>query len=241
MNTASFSPTRGARRLGTLLAISAAVVGVGAAAASAQPGSNPGGGAAPVAKNGIVTDYVSLGSWTSNTGGSGGQPTIGLAAGSYAVNPAYATPVVTVVVPQEDLAGYPGGAMLGTSTSNVNTSYQVQMNCADGFHFQGPTQVFTGLGVGNTAKSLVPAGAKALEWPTVADRRSLNATFSKHYAGAGCTIQMATLPTSRRTSPTTGVSSVIASDNDPIDAGWINQQGYFTIARVVSAGAGGSY
>lgn len=238
MNAATVRTTRVTRRLGTLLAISAASVGISAAVASAQPGSNPGGGPAPTAKQTLI-DYASLGSWTSGDGGRGGQPIVGLAAGAGPINPAYATPVITIVAPQSDLAGYPGGAMLSTTASNVNTSYQLRMDCADGFRFQGPTQVFTGVGVGSTAKSLVPAGAKALEWPAVTDRRALNPSFARHYAGAGCTIQMATLPTGRQTARLAGVTSVTPLDNDPIDAGWVNQQGFFSIAVVTAGGPGG--
>jgi hypothetical protein len=240
MNSISSTTVRAARRIGTLLAISATAVGISAAAASATPltGSRP-GSPAPIAKGTLVTDYATLGAWASGNGGSGGQPAFGFSAGANAIDPLYATPVVTVLAPAQDLTAFPGGAMLGTSSANIDVNYQLRMDCADGFHFQGPTQVFTGVGVGSTAKSTVPAGVKALEWPTVADRHALNSGFAKHYAGSGCTIQPAALPSSRTLTTNVGVNAVGPSDNDPIDAGYINQQGYFTVATVTSSGPAG--
>jgi len=235
MNAPASRSLKTARRLGTLLAISGAAVGISAAAASAQPGSNPGGGATPIAKSSIVTDYPTLATFANGAGGSGGLPIVGWSAGSNPINPADGAPAILISVPQVDVAAYPGGPLHSTSSSNLDTSYQVRLQCADGYSLQSPTQVFTATGTEAVAGGALRAGTKALEWPSVATRNALNPTFARHYAGGGCSAQVVTLPASRRMSPTAGVSSPDTAA-DSLDSPFLTPAGFFQVAIFVTGG-----
>lgn len=240
MNAPASRSLKTARRLGTLLAISGAAVGISAAAASAQPGSNPGGGATPIAKSGIVTDYPTLAVFSNAVGGVGGVPLIGWSAGNNPINPMDGAPAILISVPQTDVAAYPGGPLLSTSSSNLDTSYQVRVQCADGYSLQSPTQVFTATGTEPIGGGALRAGTKALEWPSAATRNALNPTFARHYAGGGCSAQLVTMPSARKTTTNAWVNTATTAA-ESFDNPYLNQTGFFEVAIRVSSAPGGSY
>lgn len=232
MTTTSIRTTR---RLATVLAVTASAIGLCAngAAARTLPGS-PG----PIAKG---ASYVTLGDFASGTGGSTGGPIIGWNAGANPVNPMYGAPAIVVAVPPQDLSTFGYSTMNArTSAANLNRVYQVRVQCADGYVFQSPTQVFTSTGSDPVAGASIPRGSKALEWPTVADRQALDSTFAAHYRNAGCTAEMAITPAGR--TPTSEVSVDVPADaaSSP-DNPFMNPEGMFRIAVRVSGTPGGSY